>query len=160
MKRGASPVITSVLLVLVSVLIAAIFYSWATTSTTAVAGAIYADAERSKKEILSDVTIVTPPPVNEYSTKQPVIIHNSGAVPLSRVSVLYIDPDNGTPTKPEGVRIDVDGKITEIKNVDWPIEQLEPGEAIIIWLPPDNYAGYTIIFTSYYYSKSKTIGVP
>lgn len=160
MKKGASPVITSALLVLVSIIITAIFYSWATTSTTAVAGAIHIDAEHSKKEILSDVTIITPPPVNKYNTKQPVIIHNSGSVPLSRVSISYLDPDNGVPSKPEGVKIDADGEITRINDTDWPIKQFEPGEAIIIWLPPDEYTGYTIIFTSYYYSKSKTIGVP
>ena len=160
MKKGASPVITSALLILVSVAIASIFYGWATASTTAVAGAIYEDAEHARKEILSDVTIMTPPPIYNYSTEQPVIIHNSGSIPLSRVSITYLTPDGSPSVLPTGAKIDVDGTVTSINNTDWPIQQLDPGEAIIIWLPPDNYAGYTILVTSYSYSTSKTIGVP
>ena len=160
MKRGASPVITSTLLVLVSVAIASIFYGWATASTTNVAGAIYSDAERARKEILSDVEIMTPPPAKDYDTNQPVIIHNSGSTSLTKVSITYLTPDGSDPKLPGGIKIGTDSTISSIGNTDWPIQQLNPGDAIIIWLPPDNYSGYTILITSYSYSTSKTIGVP
>jgi len=157
-KKGANQVITSTLLILISIIIATIFYNWASVSTATVAEAIYVDAERAKKEILSDVTILTPPPFKEYDSNQPVFIHNSGSVPLPAVSIIYLKPNSNEPSEPIGIILDTKGNISNIKK--WPIKQFSPGEVIIIWLPPAEYTGYTIVFTSRYYTTSKTIGVP
>lgn len=151
---------TSALLVLVSMAIVALFYTWATASTTQVSSAIYTDAAAAEQRILASVAILTPPPINIWDSNQPVIIHNNGSVPIVNVRVIYTKPGDPTPIAPSGKLIDVDGNVFDINSTDWPLEALSPGEAIIFWLPADSsYSGYTITVIGLKFEKSVTIGV-
>jgi len=152
-------VITSTLLVLVSVTVVAMFYTWATASTTQVAGAIYTDAKAAQRRILASVKILPPPPINPWDSNMPIVIHNNGVLPLSNVRVYYIPPKTTTPKIPSGKYIDVSGNMVDIGTADWPIETVYPGDAIVVWLPEENYNGYTIVVVAKNFEKTRTVGV-
>ncbi len=153
---GISPVITSTLLVLVSISVVAIFYTWATASTTQIASALYTDTTAAQRRILASVRILTPPPVNIWDSNQPVIIHNNGTLPLSDFKVYIIPPGTTSLQTSTGKYIDTDGNMTD---VTWPIETFYPGDAVVIWLPDTNYSGYTIVAVAENFERSETIGV-
>jgi len=158
-RRGISPVITSTLLVLVSIAVVAIFYTWATASTTQVASAIYSDAEAAQRRILASVKILAPPPINPWDSNMPVVIHNNGVLPLTNFRVYYIPPKTTVPVTPSGKYIDASGNIVDIAPTDWPIETVYPGDAVVIWLPEGNYNGYTIVVVARNFEKTETVGV-
>jgi len=158
-RRGVSPVITSTLLILISISIIALLYPWATAATNKVVSALALDSDSAQQEILANVTIRVPGEENPALIPQPVLIHNTGLTTLNNVKV-WISKDNGTTLEgAEGNYIKNDGTTTPINFNNTAIDNFEPGEAVIIWLPPENnYAGYSIIFTSKQYSTSKTVG--
>ncbi len=157
-RRGVSPVITSTLLVLVSIAVVSIFYTWATASTTQVSGALYTDAQTAEKRILSSVRILTPPPQNPWDTNQPVFIHNNGAIPITNLRVYITPPGSTTLQSPEAIYVNTDGNVSTIPSNGWPLKAFYPGDVLVVWLPSDNYAGYTITVLGDNFEESRTVG--
>ena len=159
MKRGVSPVITSTLLILISISIVALLYPWATTATNKVVGALALNSDTAQQQILSDVTIRVPGAENPAKVPQPVLIHNTGVTTLNNARVWIAKDGGATMTAAEGNYITNDGTVQYTNFQSDVIDNFKAGEAIVIWLPPEqNYDGYTIVFTSKQLSESKMIG--
>ena len=159
MRRGISQVLAATLLVLVSIAVVSIFYTWATSSAAKVSGAIYTSATAAEQRILASVDIIPPPPTNLWDTNQAAIIHNNGTVPLVNVRVLVAKPNSTTPFAPSAVLVENNGTTVDINSQQWPLDVFNPGEALVVWLPDDNYSGYTIMVIAKNFERSVVVGV-
>ncbi|GEM_PF-3269206 len=159
MRRGISQVLAATLLVLVSIAVVSIFYTWATSSSAKVSGAIYNSATAAEQRILSSADIILPPPINLWDANEPAIIHNNGATPLVNVRVLLAKPNSTTPFAPSATLVESNGSTIDINSDQWPIPVFNPGDAIIVWMPEDNYSGYTIMVIARNFERSVVVGV-
>jgi len=138
-------VLTSLLLVLIVLGVAALIYPWATGVVSGVSAAFYGDVSALKETLGTFVEIYPPPAVIPAGeANYPVLIHNSGRYPLTGVRVYIIAPDSTDPVYIPTRKVSIDGNIEQTPTTE--PKDLDRGESLIAYLPKDNnYVGYTIV---------------
>ncbi len=148
MRRGVSQILTSLLLTLLVLGVAALIYPWASSLVASISTIFFQDVS-ALKETVGAILEVYPPPaiINAPEANYPVIIHNSGLSTLTGVKVYIIPPGATAPLYITTQKIDINGNVVDpAPTLD--AKDLGTGETLIAYMPEGNdYRGYTIVVT-------------
>ncbi|MBN1160085.1 MAG: hypothetical protein JXA43_02505 [Candidatus Diapherotrites archaeon] len=92
MKKAASPVVSSTLILLVSVMLIALVYIWSQTTVTAFMTSLNAEAQRQTLILSSEITIYPCPETNLQTGVGPtyyIFIDNTGSTTLTNVTTYF-----------------------------------------------------------------------